>query len=254
MTRLQALALVGLLATRSAGMDEPAATATALRDEVLKASKPWDKAKAYKAFFLHVGRDKLQDLTKDADTGIALQAAWEVHKKAVKRAKPVLGMSDDFYDPEELAKFVKFLKERTKAPVPDWWSESIQDAWLFPGQHHAFIRSGKQRGRSVTRLAAGKLLVTADIPIAGFRYVLVGSAAADGKQLWEAEVWSAGRGFLAGVGYHRVELKEKDGILFVFGMETHGMYLEAFELATGKCLYRFCTCYWFHFSEEWGLK
>ena len=67
-------------------------------------------------------------------------------------------------------------------------------------------------------------------------------------------MWAAGRTALAGYGVHRVELAGKDGSVFVFGTESHGMYLEAFDLATGKCQFRFCSCYWFTFSETWNLK
>jgi hypothetical protein len=51
-----------------------------------------------------------------------------------------------------------------------------------------------------------------------------------------------------------VDLVEKDGTLFVFRAESFGAYLEAFDLATGKCLYRFCSGYWSNFSEKWRLR
>jgi hypothetical protein len=40
----------------------------------------------------------------------------------------------------------------------------------------------------------------------------------------------------------------------VFGMESHGAYIEAFDAGTGKVRFRFCTCYWSEHSETWGLK
>jgi hypothetical protein len=39
----------------------------------------------------------------------------------------------------------------------------------------------------------------------------------------------------------------------VYGCDSHGMYAEGFDAKTGKCRFRFCTCYWFNFSEAWGL-
>jgi hypothetical protein len=59
---------------------------------------------------------------------------------------------------------------------------------------------------------------------------------------------------IPGNAAHRMQLVEKDGTLFVFGVEASGAYAEAFDLATGKCQWRFCTCYWFHFSDKWGLR
>ena len=52
---------------------------------------------------------------------------------------------------------------------------------------------------------------------------------------------------------HRVESVSSEGSVLVFGGESHGMYLEAFDEKTGKCLYRFCTCYRFNFSESWNV-
>jgi hypothetical protein len=40
----------------------------------------------------------------------------------------------------------------------------------------------------------------------------------------------------------------------VFGIESHGAYVEALGPATGENQFRFCTCYWFNFSKGWGLK
>ena len=90
--------------------------------------------------------------------------------------------------------------------------------------------------------------------VSGFAFDLTGFAGKGGKPTWKAEVWAADRDFLGGLGYHWVEVKEKDGTVFVFGAESHGMYAEAFDLATGKCKFRFCSCYWFTFSEKWALK
>ena len=88
----------------------------------------------------------------------------------------------------------------------------------------------------------------------GFPYKLACLAGKGGKPVWTTEVWAAGRLILMGKGVHRLELAENDDTLFVFGAESHGMYLEAFDSATGKCRYRFCTGYWFNFSEGWDLK
>src|SRR5262249_49375902 len=110
----------------------------ALREQVLKASSRTEKAEAYQKLFEKTGRAGFADLTKDEDTGIALQAAWESHRKAIKRPKHITLRPDDIYDPAEFEKFLTFLKDRTKAPVPDWWAEAIVSVDLFPGEHHAF--------------------------------------------------------------------------------------------------------------------
>jgi hypothetical protein len=256
MHRLLVVWFVCLLAHQPSAGSHPTKSTATLRDEVLKATDPHAKAKAYKALFVQVGRAGLKELTEDADTGLALQAAWEHHKKPAKRAAPKVGETDDIYDPHELANFVTFLRERTKAPVPDWWSESIQNTSLFPGRHHGFDPDPLQRGDSVTNVKTDKWSVFARAQIVGFRYELACYMPVGGAPAWVVDVWSAGRTCAGGGGFgcHRVELREKGGRIYVFGAESHGMYLEVFELATGKCLYRFCTCYWFNFSEAWGLR
>src|SRR5262245_37101936 len=76
-------------------------TLKSLRDKVLQADNlksvrgapanripPWTvKAEAYEALFKKFGKSGLRDLMKDEDTSIALQAAWEEHKKLIKNAK-----------------------------------------------------------------------------------------------------------------------------------------------------------------------
>jgi hypothetical protein len=116
-----ALGLMCLAVGGGTGAAEPAETPKALRERLLKASSPADKAKAYRELFEKVGRAGMADLMKDEDDGIALQAAWEFHKKVVKRP---MG-DDDIYDVDELKKFVAFVKERSKAPVPEWWADCI---------------------------------------------------------------------------------------------------------------------------------
>jgi hypothetical protein len=132
---------------RSARADaEP--TVAELRERVLKADTPEKKAEAYKAYFLKVGRAGLKDLTKDEDTSIAIQAGWESHK-LVKREPAVRGRADDIYDPDDLKKFVAFLKERGKVSVPDWWAAAVVVVDVYPGHHHAFVGPADERPGSV---------------------------------------------------------------------------------------------------------
>ena len=73
----------------------------------------------------------------------------------VKRDPPIPNRADDVYDPGELKKFVSFLKDRTRAPVPGWWADGVSDVELFPGRHHAFVETtlngaGPKTVRAVT--------------------------------------------------------------------------------------------------------
>jgi hypothetical protein len=286
--------VVGIAPSVSA---DPAETTTAaLREAVLRAGSSRQAAAAFRAYFLRLGRAKLNDQLKDENTGIALQAAWETHLKPVKRKMKAGDRTDDVYDPAELGRFVEFLKERTKAPVPNWWATDITDVDLFPGQHHGFIgpwyaarrkRKEADRGQLLVEMKEDSVICTAgnrsvEFPndtfngtfggsfvgqlgekrsvvaaytsASGFAYQVAGFEGKGGKTTWKADVWAAGRNGLGGLGYHFVQMTEKDGVAYLFGMESHGAYVEAFDVATGRVQFRFCTCYWWNNSEAWGLK
>jgi hypothetical protein len=216
------------------------------------------------------------------------------HLKAAKRNVKVDLRADDVYDQAELSAFVAFLKGRTKAPVPDWWAIAVTDVDLFPSQHHAFVGSGEaaqkrpedckklrveEKGNNLVCTTDGRFvefpkdtfdlrftgslvgwlgekrsMVAAYTDVSGFPYQMCGFEGRGGKPAWKTHVWAAGRSFLGGIGYHRVEMTEKDGVVYLFGMESHGAYVEGFDVASGQVRFRFCTCYWFHHSEAWGLK
>jgi hypothetical protein len=67
-----------------------------------------------------------------------------------------------------------------------------------------------------------------------------------GKDLWEADVLGAAGGLLrggSGPGYHRVTLLSGDSVLYVFGGESDGAYVEGFDKKSGKVRFRFSTGY-----------
>ncbi len=272
------------------------------REGVLKATTPEDLEKAYKKLFRAVGRMGFAELKKDTDLGIALQAAWESHKKIVRNSKLEPARADDVYDPDELRTFVKFLKERSKAPVPVWWAKDLVYAEVIPGESHSFpeetwpdFKEGKAGGlvpegadlidkgdtliytvgkqtiefsrdtfglkRDISRLAAftgagGEkwAAIATYSPLGGAPFTVAGFKSQGGKPICKAKVWAVNRKHLIGTLPHRAELVIADDTVFIFGQETCGMYLEAFEAATGKCRFRFCTSYWGNFSEKWDLK
>jgi hypothetical protein len=150
-----------LLALAPNARPDPEPTVAALRDRVLKVEDAGEARAAYRALFKRLDAAGLQDLTKDTDTGIALQAAWEAHRKLIKRPRPVPDREDEMFDPAEAAKFLAFLKDRTKAPVPDWWATLIVDSDLVIGKFQAFpaIRRGHEPvGPKVRKSKIGHLV------------------------------------------------------------------------------------------------
>lgn len=89
----------------------------------------------------------------------------------------------------------------------------------------------------------------------GHEFNVVGFEAEGGKQLWTADIWATDMTESVGASAcHRVELLVNKDTLFVFGAEIMGLYVEGFEVKTGKNQFRFCTCYWGNFSERWEIK
>lgn len=288
-------ARVALCCLASAPAAEPEKDVKALREAVVKAETAKEKMYSYKTLFEKVGKAGLPELTKDEDTGIALQAAWEVHKKLVEQ-KEKEGGSKWVYDPDELKKFVAVLKKRTKAPVPDWWAESITIVEVKPGKRHVFPIGPDHRPKvhttkDHTRLPEGHDLEkkadtlvytvgkrsvefpkdtfgggisnaagfvgekrSAIVECAGGPFVIVGFEGKGGKPVWKSEGWGTGLHFLAGSLTVYVEVFENDGTVYVFGGDSTGMYLEAFDLATGKPAFRFSTSYVCLYSEAWDVK
>src|SRR5262245_57447199 len=69
------------LATRALGQPKSEPTVATLRQKVIDAKDREEADKAWKALLQRVGPAGLPELMKDKDTSIAVQAAWEAHKK-----------------------------------------------------------------------------------------------------------------------------------------------------------------------------
>jgi len=286
--------------------EDPATIFEILRGKVLDSHSPEEAAQAYQNYFLCTGRAGLKVLMNDENTSIALQAAWETNLKPVERkVRGSDDRTDDTYDPTELAKFISFFKDRTRAPVPDWWATAVTDVDLMPSEHHSFSAAIKPRkpegsktdtrhfkatedGDNIVCSADGRTLtfpkrmfedapfhsldafhnsfdsfigflhedysvVAADRANGGSSYPIACFKGKDGERNWNDKVWGAGRSF-GGLNRNRVEMTEKNGTVYLFGIEAQGAYAEAFNMDTGRVQFRFCTSYWFHFSERWDLE
>jgi hypothetical protein len=289
--------LASLTSSATAG-DKEAEKVKALRNEVLKElfaaeDESATVAAAYKKLFTHVGLAGLKTLAEDEDTSIALQAAWELHNKAVKRDQPTLGRSGWVLDKKPMEEFLKLVAKRLKTEPPAWWGATLLKGDVYPGRHHAFIddegplpptatvkvekddmvfTSGKQSvkvpkaefdkatgdfdiGTPPVILCGESLSFLARPVFRGYPFEVICVDSRTGKKQWAVTVWAARRGFSSGpAGVNPVEIRRSGDTVIVYGCESHGMYAEGFDAKSGACRFRFCTCYWFNFSEAWGLK
>ena len=213
-----------------------------LREQVIAASSSDEKSAAYRALFKHLGRVRLQELEADPDLGISLQASWEIHRVTRSVDASVLGNLDRDHG----EKFLKHLSARIGTKPPPWWQETLLGADVRIGAHTYFGSKGPGVRGSWECAGVGKITASPDSFLnAGFAYRI------DGGSRWSASVWSAGRDGLQGIGHHDVSMECAAGRLLVYGAESHGMYLEAFDAEKGTPLFRFCTCFWFNFPEAW---
>lgn len=264
------------------------------RERILNSKDAVDAGKSYQALLSDLGPEALATMLSDTNKGIALHAAWELHRRVIENPAHASGYT---YSREELAKFTRFLKDKIKISAPEWWSTALMEMDVFPGDHHASSRTMGQWPRLVRSKIGLFVPVGADLQMtgedlvylenertivspasafeklmtdsyvgvsAGERSLVAGFCSASGckyklvcvesdskKLVWVADVWATGPKSGSGNDKHRVTLIERSGVVYVFGADSNGLYLEAFEFTSGRPQFRFCTCYWSNYPEAW---
>src|SRR5262249_53530535 len=215
----------------SAAAPTPGSAAGALDDQASAAAE-------IKARVLKSGRAGLAALSQDPDAMIALAASWERAKGHAK----------------ETDEFLALFEQRLGVKPPEWWQTLAKKVVVYKTSHYfpGVVTTRRSNLRMVLDL--DDLVVHPEI--AGFRYPFERRHHESGELVWTSDVWAAGRTALLGTdtGAHQIEFVTAGDRVFVFGAESHGLYAEAFALADGHPLFRFCSCHWFDFSETWGLK
>jgi hypothetical protein len=79
---------------------------------------------------------------------------------------------------------------------------------------------------------------------AGFPFRMACFGAVDHAYKWTADVWAANRHALEGKSFHMVEIRESERAVLVYGLEPSALYVEGFDIKTGKALFRFSTNNW----------
>ena len=249
---------------------------------------------AFKELFTYLGLEGLKELTRDEDTSIALQAAWETHKKPVKRDPAIAGRTDWVFDEKSMLEFLDFFADRVQAEPPEWWRDTLIHGEVFPGDHHAFVYFNRNLPPAVkVEVENDEVLITAGLdsielskaaynrtvairakaearaehwgnelsffaPPSGYPFETIGVETQTGKKLWTASVWAANEPRpMAGRPWPvAVDIRRQGDMVIVYGYAFFGMFAEGFDVKTGECQFRFCTCYWSQYSssEKWGLK
>jgi hypothetical protein len=100
--------------------------------DIVEAKTSDELGKAYRSLFRLVGRHGLADLLRDPNTGIALQAAWEIASERPPK------------DPRaNIQRFIGFVRGRTQMQVPLLWEVGLICHSLFfshPSQRDATLK------------------------------------------------------------------------------------------------------------------
>ncbi len=194
------------------------------------------------------GRAGLAELTEHEDPMISLHAQWELAKA----------------DPEKTEEFIRCFETDLGIAPPKWWQETLKGIYIFPGKHHYFPDVGSRKFenselvRDIYKVVAGPdgnqhaWTEESLARRAGVSHTLRMKHRQSDEVVWDARVWAVHRMTLLGLHVHSQKVLVDDDRVFVFGAESHGAYAEVFQLKDGKPLFRFCTCYWFNFSERWN--
>ncbi|MEX2558579.1 MAG: hypothetical protein WD403_01635 [Pirellulales bacterium] len=225
---------------------------------------------------------ELEQLRFHKNLSIALSAAWEDVRVAIRRSPP--GTPVDL----GTARFLGYVEGRLGVPVPEIWGNVVagaraQDRGLanfkrpdrLPYHDTGYGRAAP--GISVTRrgnslfLKSGDVLVPLPLDVRkqlpndmsvqlgqqeGYVAVSDSMLASSfplfridpqsGEILWKTEVWGSGfTPIQSGPGpfYHWVGLVREKEWLIVFGVDRHAAYIEGFAVADGSNVFRFTTAY-----------
>ncbi|CAN5332434.1 hypothetical protein BH10PLA2_BH10PLA2_23320 [soil metagenome] len=169
---------------------------------------------------------QLEELRKDASPSISLRAAYVLAKMHNQKKHD----------------FTKLMKGHLGVPMPQWWVKELKEVMDTKDRDYVANVDSSQLSRS-SRLIVGDFVFEADPKSSGRSYAIVAHNRITSKLLWSGKVWAVCRETLAGLGSHQIELVTSKDVLVVFGAESHGLYVEAFELKNGKPVIRFCTHY-----------
>ncbi len=232
----------------------------------------------YRVLFAGASDEQLARLAEDPESGVALQAAYELAVRAPR--------------PSQRAAFVRLFdlaRKHAGVPVPPWWQDGLAGGNLdgrrkaYPAGEGGARRIKKMPGgvryeegrRSVVLSLptdqakfsqGGELGMDSDVALTRSRAFLAAAGGSPGvlyafempaaRFEWQAEIWAYFRGRLSLNGWieHSIRIVANEDRVVVFGGGTVNAYLEVFEAKSGRNVFRFCSNYWTMADEVRGNK
>lgn len=224
-----------------------------------------------RAAFAGLSPPEIDALATDRDRTLRLLATWE-------RERRVAG---ERLEADGVARFLRALEAELGRPAPGWWQDALRGARYHPrtsATSYDVSRARRARftqviswgGRTFAapagvpalgaipppaeaapdhvdaiQVGARVVVVPFDPSAGGFPFEVTAYRAGPVERAWRATACSAGREVLSGLGELAVELDVVANELRVWSGESHGLAIDAFDLATGAVRWRFSTDLWF---------
>lgn len=268
---LAALSLAVIALASAARAQPPADRVVAARAAVSRMQAQCGLGPAVHAAFSVLSPPELDALALDPERMPRLLAVWERERR----------VSGGRLDPAGVTRFLRALETELGAPAPAWWQAALRSARFHPstGATSYDVTSSRAARFSGTVAWGGRTLrAPAGIPdlapippprggapshvdaiAAGARIVVVPFEPGSGgfplevrayragpiEPAWTSTACSAGREMLSGLGDLVIQLDVVASELRVWSAESHGLAIDAFDLATGAPRWRFSTDFWF---------
>jgi|GEM_PF-3182211 len=146
----------------------------------------------------------------------------------------------------QFGEFYRFRKESLRLDGVVFRNGSVRrdgdDLQVTLGSEQYRLRDAllkSKRPYGVVGAISGDLAVTALITSHGLSYPLMALDKRSGEVKWSADVWALGDGGGSGLGDHWSNLVIENKNVYVFGIATNGLYIEAFSLQDGTVAFRF---------------
>jgi hypothetical protein len=217
----------------------------------------------------------LHQLVTDPDCTVALAAGWE----RVWRTLPTEEQDEPVVPDEQVvARFLGLLEGRIRILIPKEWETAVKSVKARGGRKVAFSvpehREQPMPGHGFLRGAGNKWYVKtvgqliklpadaalyADHAVVDlsaeraytalytrfpYPYKLYATDRGTGEIIWSTLVWADGdwMGY-GGAGWHLVMMRLAGDRIIMFGITFRSVYVEVFDIKTGKVLCRFSTTY-----------
>jgi hypothetical protein len=128
-------------------------------------------------------------------------------------------------------------KLRVPKSVIDEWKERF-GFWIYSEGNHSTSKWSPPR--CLFEFGQKRSYAAVRSEVAGLRGAVYCLDARTGDKIWQVSLWGCG-------GFHdaaEVDMQVADKILIVFGRSNQGVCAEAFEVESGRCVFRFASKLW----------